>query len=278
MTRVAGAVWRGEAWLAILAGLVALALTVRAGVGWPSAIAMTTAVAYALVVWKCPAGSRSLLLAGYVVVSAGYLASALVVEALRVPVRSEMLLSFDRAMFGETPAVWLSSFRSPWVGDFLSAGYLSYLIYLHVALISALLADDASRARWMHQVWGAFAVGLIGYFLVPASSPDRAFPELFSQPLAGGFIMHANEALNAAGSARYDAFPSLHVLVTLTLLHHDWHERRGRFRVMLIPSCVMLVSTLALRMHYAVDLLVSAALFALLCIFWRFHPFTANAR
>jgi membrane-associated phospholipid phosphatase len=85
-------------------------------------------------------------------------------------------------------------------------------------------------------------------------------------------ILRSNEFLNAAASARYDAFPSLHVLVTLTLLRMDWREKRWRFWTMLGPSLVMIASTLALRLHYAVDLLASAILFALLCVFWRRDP------
>jgi hypothetical protein len=263
---------RGDTWLCVLAWCVASSVVVRTGA---SAVAITTllvASAYSIVLWKCALGSRARLLAGYVVVWAGYLGSAAVVEAMGVPIRSAELLALDRAIFGETPAVPMSAFQAQWLGEFLSLGYLTYMVYLHLALFTAMMADAPTRARWLHAVWGAFAVGLVGYFAFPASSPNRVFPDLFARPIAGGAITRANEAINAAASAQYDAFPSLHVLVTLALLRMDWRESRRRFWVMLGPSLIMAVSTLALRLHYAVDLLTSVILFVMLCALWRRHP------
>lgn len=272
MKRTASRLWRGEVWLGLVASVVALTLLVRDGISGMTMIALAAAVAYALVLWKHPIGSNWRLLAGYALVWAGYSGSTRLALALRVPERSAELLKLDRAIFGECPAVPFSSFHAPWMGEILSVGYLSYLLYLHVSLFSALLADTGKRARWMHTVWGAFALGLAGYLLCPASSPSVAFPDMFSQPVAGSMITRANEALNAAASSRYDAFPSLHVLVTLTLLRMDWRENLRRFWVMLGPSLIMFVSTLALRLHYAVDLLASAILFVMLCVFWRLQP------
>jgi hypothetical protein len=263
---------RGDTWLCLLAWLVALALLAGDGVSGITIAGWVAALGYAAALWKWQIGSRWRLAAGYCLVCAGYLGSTAVVEALRVPIRNTSLLALDRGLFEETPAVPLSAFHAPWVGEVLSASYLSYMVYLHVALCSAWMMDTEARARWTHPVWGAFAVGLVGYFVCPASGPNRAFPELFPSPLAGGVILRSNEFLNAAASARYDAFPSLHVLVTLTLLRMDWREKRWRFWTMLGPSLVMIASTLALRLHYAVDLLASAILFALLCVFWRRDP------
>ena len=161
-------------------------------------------------------------------------------------------------------------------GEFLTTGYLSYLPYLHWALISSLFATSENRARWTNEVWGAFAVGLVGYLVWPASSPGVAFPELFSAPVAGGMVTRLNETVNATASARYDAFPSLHLLITLTLLHYDWRTMRWRFWIMLVPSLVMLVATLALRLHYAVDLIASTLIFSGLCLNWR--SFRASPR
>ena len=70
-------------------------------------------------------------------------------------------------------------------------------------------------------------------------------------------------------AARYDSFPSLHVLITLMLLGWDWRRFRGRFWIMLIPSMVMIASTVALRLHYTVDLLASGMLFVGLHAFFE---------
>ncbi len=272
MKGAAAQLWRGEAWLGLLAAVVTVSLLAEVGLSPLTIVALCINLLLNVTLLVSAPGSRMRLVMGYLVVLVAYSGSSLLVEALQVPPRSPALLSIDRFMLGETPAVSLSSFQSAWLGECLTAGYLSYLPYLHWALISAFFATPENRERWTHEVFGAFTLGLLGYLLWPASSPNVAFPELFSAPVAGGVITHFNNELNATASARYDAFPSLHLLITLTLLRHDWRSMRWRFWLMVVPSLVMLVATLALRLHYAADLLASALLFTALCLYWRSLP------
>lgn len=72
-----------------------------------------------------------------------------------------------------------------------------------------------------------------------------------------GPVTQLNNWINGHMAAGYDAFPSLHVLVTGAVLVWDFRRFRWRFNVMILPSLVMLVSTIALRFHYAIDVLVS---------------------
>ncbi|HSI64342.1 MAG TPA: phosphatase PAP2 family protein, partial [Candidatus Saccharimonadia bacterium] len=153
--------------------------------------------------------------------------------------------------------------------DVLSAAYLSYQIYVHWAFISAWCLVTARRVEFMRCVFITFAVGFSGYFLFPAATPAAAFPELFTAPVQGGVITAFNEMLNSRVAARYDAFPSMHVLVTMTLLAWDWSHYRVRFWIMLVPAALMAAGTLYLRLHYFVDLAASAVLFGLLQSYFR---------
>lgn len=200
---------------------------------------------------------------------AGYLGSTSIIEALHLTPHHAALLAADRWLMGETPSVALSSFEGAWIGETLSAGYLSYQVYVHWVFVEALFKSNEWRDRCGSMLFTAFAVGFVGYLVCPASPPAAVYPELYTTPLAGGWLMRMNDALNAAAAARYDAFPSLHLLITLTLLLHDWRWARWRFLIMLAPSLVMMVSTLALRLHYVVDLIASMVLFAGLILIWR---------
>ena len=72
-------------------------------------------------------------------------------------------------------------------------------------------------------------------------------------------------------AAKYDAFPSLHVLMTLVLLGVDWHHWRWRFWIMLPFTLLMVAATLALRLHYAVDLVAGSVLgFLVILRFYRY--------
>lgn len=244
--------------------LVALMLT-KAPQGLTISVACGLA-AYAILLWRTQSGDRLRLLGSYGVAWAFYAGSSTVVEALGVPLRHQELLAADAALFGQSPALAWQGRLAPWANDGLSAGYLSYHLYLHWALLDALWRDATWRRQISAPLFAAFGLGFVGYLLYPAAPPAVAFPELFSEPVKGGLFTVWNQQINTAMAARYDAFPSLHALITLTLLAWDWAHFRARFWAMLVPSALMLAATLALRLHYAVDLLASLLLFPILLL------------
>lgn len=233
----------------------------------------TTALtcAYAVVQRMGEPGGRVRLIGAYVVTWALYAGSSALVEALGVPLRHHELLAADAALFGVPPVLSLRGMMSPWVNDVLSLGYMSYHVYLHWALLQVVISNKHGML-FGARLFTAFAVGFLGYLLYPAAPPLTAFPELFPTPLAGGLLTHWNESINGSMASRYDAFPSLHVLITLTLLAWDWDSFRLRFWIMLVPSLLMLVATLALRLHYAVDLMAAALLFFMLQFAYGRNP------
>ena len=246
-------------------GLVML-LFLWARTGLRSETVATAAVLaiYGIGVWRTTPHSGCRLGINYGLVWAGYAGSSRIIAALEIPRHSAQLLAADRLLFGETPSIAMSAFPQAWVGELLSGAYLSYQLYLLWALMDAGSRPESWRASLNRGIFTAFAVGFAGYFLAPAASPYQAFPELYGQPVSGAWITRTNESLNAHLAAHYDAFPSLHVLITLTLLAFDWRHDRQRFWFMIVPSFLMGVATLALRLHYGVDLLAGVLLFALL--------------
>lgn len=191
------------------------------------------------------------MLTTYLFTLAVYRGVEWIVPALGATVRDPELLAIDRAVFGETPAVTLQAWGSAPLSEVLSACYLSYHLYLHGALGWAIYRRDE---RLYDYVFTAFALGLAGYLLVPATGPAIAYPALFTEPLRGGWMTALNAAFIGQGTSLYDVFPSLHVLITVVLLDHDWRHARRRFWWVIGPALGLFVSTLYLRYHYAVDL------------------------
>lgn len=247
--------------LGVAAGLALLVSGVSLA-GW---VLLVVAV-YAVVIGFTWPGDKTRLIAAYAAAWAFYAGSSVLVEALQVPLRHQELLATDAALFGLTP---FTGTLPDGVNDLLSAGYLSYHVYLHWAVIDALFRDGKWRWEMGRRLFTAFALGFLGYLAFPAAPPAQAFPELYTQPLAGGAITSWNATLNAALAARYDAFPSLHALITLMLLSWDWRHFRARFQIMIVPSLLMLAATLALRLHYVVDLTASCILFAALHVLFE---------
>jgi hypothetical protein len=259
-----------EALFLALGGVLTLVLAVQHGLtqGATLAVAATTA-GYAGVMQLSEKGSRARLLSSAVVTWLLYVGSSGIIEVLRLPLHSGQILAWDIQFFGATPAVAWQSALSRWIVEVLSAAYLSYQVYVHWAFFSAWCLPTAQRLAFMQCVFTTFVVGFSAYFLFPAATPGVAFPDLFAASLDGGTITRFNEMLNARIAARYDAFPSMHVLATVTLLSWDFRNYRARFWMMLLPALLMAVGTLALRLHYFTDLLASAALFVVLQSWFR---------
>jgi hypothetical protein len=260
-------------WLYLGIGAALAAALACQGRGWTSVLFQVFALTcgYAVLLRLTETGGRARLLGAYGVTWALYAGSSVLVETLVVPLRHHELLAADTFLFGEPPVLALRGVLSPGLNDLLSLGYMSYHVYLHWALLQVVISNK-NGMLFGPRLFTAFAVGFLGYLLYPAAPPVTAFPELFPLPLDGGLLTHWNESLNIAMASRYDAFPSLHVLITLTLLAWDWRFFRLRFWIMLTPSLLMLAATLALRLQYVVDLLAACLLFLALQVIYARNP------
>ncbi len=204
---------------------------------------------------------RARLMLAYAVTFFFYASVKHTIPALGLPSRDGWLLAADVFVFGVTPSVWLQRWSAPWVHDVFSASYLAFHAYLHLAMAWAVLGPRARAERFFTHVFSAYVPGIAGYYLLPGLGPAVAFPELFTVPIEGGWLTRLNAAVVAGGSSAWDIFPSLHTYITLVLLEHDRREHPRRFRVLLPVAMAIILSTLVLRYHYAVDVLAGALWF-----------------
>jgi len=268
-------------------GLLTLGLLVwlaaGAGVSHPATVMVVGIAASQVGVLVVLRRSASTLLqklrlaSAYAVGLALFSAPRVVVPALGLPSRDGFLLELDRAVWGETPAVLLAPFARPWLTELMSACYLSYHLYFHGALAYALWQPLEKGRRLFEWMFTALPMGIAGYLLVPAVGPLKALAASFATPLNGGPITALNDWIVQHGSAVYDVFPSLHVLMTCVLLEHDRREHPRRFQRMLPVALGLLLSTVYLRYHYAVDLLAGFVWFGAVRLWWswrerRFAP------
>jgi hypothetical protein len=213
---------------------------------------------------------RLRLLSSFIFVLWFYCAVARITPALGTSLRDRSLLAMDQGLFGKTPAVFCEGVAVPWLTEFLSLCYLSYLLHLPVAVLHALRNLNAASRRLAAYLFAGFTVGFAGYLPVPAVGPANAHPNLFAAPLPEGMLGRFIGALIAKGTSVYDVFPSLHILRPCILLDHDWRHVHRRFWVMIGPSLGLLPSTVYLRYHYGVDLIAGFLIFiALRQTFWK---------
>ncbi|MCZ6796017.1 MAG: phosphatase PAP2 family protein [Planctomycetota bacterium] len=252
-----------------LGGAVTVALLLVAG---PASVTtlevgggtlLLAAVVLALRSSTNPTIERVRLSAGCLAILWFYDAVYRIVRAFDSGTHDHALIAVDRALLGETPARWLEGLATPWLTDLMCLAYLSYHVYLTAAFADAIWRRPLDEARrFLAFVGTSFAVGFLGYLTFPCIGPADAFPGIFDGSLPGGVVWLYTSTIVAEGSSLYDVFPSMHVAVTCVLLDHDWRWSRRRFWILLAPSACMLVSTLYLRYHYAVDLVAGVALYA----------------
>ncbi len=248
-------------------------LGLRAGPGaplfWETAVA---SIAFATVVRLAPRARRgpALRIVGALLYTWWmYLAMRRLVPALGLHPQDALLARIDRLLCGgRLPAVAVREWARPDRTELLSLCYLSYQLFLHGALFAALWAGPVRALQLGHRLFTAFALGLIGYLLVPARGP------LFAAglaPLEGYAISACNSALVAHGSGMFDVFPSLHLLISLVLLADARERRRGWLLAAVLPGIAL--STVYLGYHYLIDLIAALVLFLILRYtpLWRFR-------
>ncbi len=185
---------------------------------------------------------------------------------LRHDVVDAALVAIDRRLLGVDAAVWMGQFGSPWLTRVMVFCYLSY--FFAPAILAALVywADRRQLFRdFLVSLCVTTLLGYTGYLLVPAVGPYIFQASLFTQRLPGGGLDSQSAFISMVdalkGSAR-DCFPSLHTAHTTVVLAFAWRWSRVAFALYLPIALGLYVSTIYLRMHYAVDVAAGFAVAA----------------
>jgi membrane-associated phospholipid phosphatase len=188
------------------------------------------------------------------------------VTALHLHPADNTLAHWDLAMWKVDPVFWLSSMQSRFAVEFLQAVYTMFI----PGSVALGLVLWFRRPREEFRL-GTFAIALtflvsyLGYLLLPARGPR--FMDYASQypPLQGLWAFHYfQHALDKLEGAQYDCFPSGHVAVVLV---GCWIARRISAPVFYtfaaFAACITF-STVYLRYHYVIDVIIGMALAILL--------------
>lgn len=176
------------------------------------------------------------------------------------------LIAIDHAIFGVDVGRWLNDHvGSPAMTEFLVVCYASYGVAIPAYAAYLFLTGRTRAFRDLSlAISVTAALGYIGYVSVPAIGPylyqANIFPDQLPQWSGDPGLLDTIN--NLKGSAR-DCFPSLHTAMTTVLLVLMWRSARRLFWGYLPIALGLYVSTLYLRVHYAIDVFagfVTAAL------------------
>ncbi|MEU2614748.1 phosphatase PAP2 family protein [Micromonospora sp. NPDC007271] len=179
--------------------------------------------------------------------------------ALGLPLADPALSAFDRSVFGVDVSRWLNdTLGSPALTLAMVVCYLSY---------GSTQAAYALRQHLTGRVWAyrdfSLAVAIVavlgytGYLLVPGVGPHVWQVALYADQLPGhgGALGSVLDTITSVQGPARDIFPSLHTGMTVVLMGYLWRDARTLFWCYLPVGLGVLLSTVYLRKHYAVDVL-----------------------
>ena len=203
-----------------------------------------------------------------------FYALGLAVPQLGNPKVDWLLLQWDRALIGETPAVAWEGWLRPWAEDLAMAGYLFFFYYLIAGPGYYCIRDLRLFRKCMVGLFTLYGLAFMSYTVLPAGGPHRWLT--FQTPLHGPWLLDWTlKPVNAASNG-VDVFPSVHVAVSCYLLLFDWRHQRRRFWWYLLPCLILWFATLYLRFHYFVDDV--AGVVAALAGVWMAEQYEAATR
>jgi membrane-associated phospholipid phosphatase len=183
------------------------------------------------------------------------------IPAARGEPRDDLLIAWDRAIFGADPTVWLERFVRPFWTDFFFIAYTTYY-FLPLVLGGLLWERKAPEARrFIFGLTFCFYVSYAGYFTIPALGPRYALAQEQSGPIATTAVSRAiAEAINQVEHTKLDVFPSGHTMIAVAVLIFAYRRARRAFWVMLPVVVCLLISTVYCRYHYVVDVIAGLVL------------------
>jgi len=191
------------------------------------------------------------------------------VPLLGIPQMDGLLLHWDQALLGETPAVAWEQYLRPWLMDVSMAGYLFFFYFLIAGPGYYCVRNIPLFRKCIVGLFTLYGISFIGYTLFPAGGPHRFMT--FATPLQGPLVLDWSLGIVNNGSNCVDVFPSIHFAAMLYLLWFDWRHYRRRFWWVLSPIVILWFATLYLRFHYFVDLLAGLAVTLCACAVARWY-------
>jgi membrane-associated phospholipid phosphatase len=173
------------------------------------------------------------------------------------------LIAIDHRLFGVDAAVWMGQFGSPWLTRVMVFCYLSY--FFSPAILASLMYWSGRRQLFRDFLVSLCVVTLLGYtgyLLVPAVGPYLYQAELFPDRLPGGGLKNSESVIlhiDALKGYARDCFPSLHTAHTTVIVAFAWRYSRLLFALYLPIAVGLYISTIYLRMHYAIDVVAGFA-------------------
>lgn len=191
------------------------------------------------------------------------------------PLLDAPLRHIDSLLIGQNLSLRLEPYVRPALTEPLSFCYMLYIPYLTFSMLWYLFGSLPLLKRFYLGLFTLYGLGFLGYTFAPAAGPYLAMAREFHAPFTGCFFTRWNAEMVRYGSNGVDVFPSLHCAVSSYMLLFDGWYKKWRYRLYAVPCIGLWFSTIYLRYHYLIDVVVGFTLSAgvlYLTRRWRIEP------
>jgi membrane-associated phospholipid phosphatase len=200
-------------------------------------------------------------------------------EAFGGASHDDFFMAIDEAIFGFQPAREFSRAfgHLPWLNEIMFGVYFAYFAFMVFAIwIPYLKGNQAEGERQIFVVASLMAVVCVWYVFFRVQGPKYWLPDLresWYRGIDGGLFVGLFQRSLANATLSGAAFPSTHVVLTLTTLVLAFKNDRRFFAVYLPVAALILCSTVYIFAHWAVDILGGIAYAAIFApLLYRAYP------
>ena len=183
--------------------------------------------------------------------------------------RDAALIAWDQRLFGMQASVALQRYTHPILTAWMKFAYNFHPF--NVPLVGLFVYLRRPRSNFREMMAGLMVIGFFGYFgylLVPAVGPLYTLKNYYHVDLGSMQFMDYVKI-------RRDVFPSLHAGIAFLVWIYAYRNSRLLFLILSPLILSLWVSTVYLRQHYLIDVVVGLAL-APLCVLladWLFKHY-----
>lgn len=200
-----------------------------------------------------------------------YLQLRAILPTINGAVHDAVLYQLDLRLFGFEPTLALERISTRPVVEWFAFFYYLYFYLMGAYILLIVLFDRVPRrqAFFATGLLMVLSIGQFGYTLVPGYGPYAHLGQVYRSELQGGYFYGLVwRAVSAQGPLR-DIFPSLHTAVPAYLTLFSWQHYRRAAPVTTFVTVNIVLATMVLRWHWAVDCLAGLALAFMV---WRLAP------
>jgi membrane-associated phospholipid phosphatase len=174
----------------------------------------------------------------------------------------DVLIELDYAIFGVHPTVFIERFELPVLTDVFQTVYCTYyFLPISLGIVVYLRKDLKDFIHLIFAILFAIYVSYLGYMLFPAVGPRFSLYHLQTTALVGFLVtLPIRDGLNWLEHIMRDAFPSGHTMIPLVVLFYTWRYEKRLLALFAPISVLIIISTIYLRYHYAVDVIAGMIL------------------